>query len=525
MPELEISALQDVESLFKTSSDETKAWEAAIPGLNSIVIKSSQNDTYRRSLSGSEGIWRLISSCFDIAYVKPSHDQPPVVRYWYLRLLRGVVLLARNLCIDSQDFPQRLMIQDKAMKAFNSLGATFAFDEIEVALYKTILEFISNLTMKAVLYEPKNSNLVAQFLCYPTKGLEDENLFAPYALLLRNLTGHTDFVFDFLKLKESSNVLYDFLLKTIAYRYTEIPAILRGTSQDDVELSTLSSIILSVFRNICCHESFSPFLSELEVSNPKAFLEYLAMAQLLATSIESWNKFELTTIMSWCFVQLKSMCEEVKTYFERNVEDESRAKFLHDKMLVVLDILATLAKFEHVRKFLLSYNGLELLVSLLHVFQTNLLRVNVLKQTTKNSSSFKITNGRGEKVWDEALIQSRLDLTNGAIKPTNFPECKSLVIEVLGFLVYSNKQAQDMVRDLQGLEAVLSNCVIDDNDPFIKERSIMCIKHLLQDNDENQKIVAQLESKTAVQDEALSSAGYQINVGDDGKVQLARPQG
>ena len=79
---------------------------------------------------------------------------------------------------------------------------------------------------------------------------------------------------------------------------------------------------------------------------------------------------------------------------------------------------------------------------------------------------------------------------------------------------------QDRIRELHGLELVLSNCVIDDNDPFIKERSVVCIKYLLQDNRPNQDFVAQLEAKKAVQDDVLSEAGYEVKIGNTGELKL-----
>ncbi len=55
-----------------------------------------------------------------------------------------------------------------------------------------------------------------------------------------------------------------------------------------------------------------------------------------------------------------------------------------------------------------------------------------------------------------------------------------------------------MLKAESVLEIVLSNCAIDDNEPFIKERSIMFLKYALYKNQENQEFVAKLEQRTAV---------------------------
>lgn len=87
-------------------------------------------------------------------------------------------------------------------------------------------------------------------------------------------------------------------------------------------------------------------------------------------------------------------------------------------------------------------------------------------------------------------------------------------------LTHENREIQNQVRELGGLGVILSNCVIDDNDPFIKERSIMCIKFLLKDNKENQNFVANLESKRVANDETLQEAGYEVDISKDGKLSL-----
>lgn len=132
----------------------------------------------------------------------------------------------------------------------------------------------------------------------------------------------------------------------------------------------------------------------------------------------------------------------------------------------------------------------------------------------------KTMDATGEKVSDEALLNQRVDYDSFQILPTNFPECKLLIIEILTMLVYNRREVQDRIRELHGLELVLSNCVIDDNDPFIKERSVVCIKYLLQDNRPNQDFVAQLEAKKAVQDDVLSEAGYEVKIGNTGELKL-----
>jgi ataxin-10 len=125
------------------------------------------------------------------------------------------------------------------------------------------------------------------------------------------------------------------------------------------------------------------------------------------------------------------------------------------------------------------------------------------------------------------------------VDPQEFPYIKGQIIYVISLLAQENKSVQDTVRELHGLEVILSNCVIDLNNPCkqtffvcngvvftntdIRERSIMCIRYLLNGNPENQNFVAGLEAKQAVTEDALEEAGYEAEV-VNGKVKLKKKE-
>ncbi|KAM9886264.1 hypothetical protein OXX79_014309 [Metschnikowia pulcherrima] len=75
------------------------------------------------------------------------------------------------------------------------------------------------------------------------------------------------------------------------------------------------------------------------------------------------------------------------------------------------------------------------------------------------------------------------------------------------------------MRELHGLELILSNCVIDEDNPYIKEHSVLCLRFVLQENQRNQEFVASLEAKQVVNADALSEAGYEVSI-KDGKVKV-----
>ncbi|CEP61131.1 Ctr86p LALA0_S02e07426g [Lachancea lanzarotensis] len=517
----EIHTLRNVSSLLCSSAVQKEPFEAVIPSLSSIVLKSSHDSKYREFLAQNKEVWHMIVECARLKEYDNDFGGNQELRFWYLRTFRGLVILARNLSASNNEIPQEAMLLDHFVKDFNLLSRSSQYDDMEVSLFKVVAEFSCNVTTKSVIFDKTCMKDIAQFLCYSIEQVDRDDLVLPHTMLLRNLVGNSDFVYYFLKTQQASTILYDFMLQTVCQGHTEIPQVISGDQIAEKELSVLGGLVISVFRTICSHESFAPYLALVEESDEEKFLDFMKLLRLIITSSQTWDNFQLTGIMAWCFPLLEKVASDVKEYFKNNHENQERATLLHDKLIIILDMLTTLAQYEHVRKFMDFYRGLEVLVELLHLFQAKLLRLNILRLTSQNSTSLKVSNSNGVQISDSAVIASRFDSATGKIKATNFPECKLLIVEILCFLAYNNREVQDKMRELQGLEAVLSNCVIDDNDPFIKERSIMCIKMLLQDNAENQKIVAQLESKSPVNDDVLSSAGYEVNVGKDGKIQIA----
>lgn len=63
-------------------------------------------------------------------------------------------------------------------------------------------------------------------------------------------------------------------------------------------------------------------------------------------------------------------------------------------------------------------------------------------------------------------------------------------------LSWKNNDVKDLVRERGGLAAVLNQCMVDDDNPFIKEYATLCVRNLLEGNARNQKVVSSLERST-----------------------------
>ena len=104
---------------------------------------------------------------------------------------------------------------------------------------------------------------------------------------------------------------------------------------------------------------------------------------------------------------------------------------------------------------------------------------------------------------------------------------KKLCILVLSSLVWKNKRLQDQVRKFDGIRWILSCCTLDDNNPYIREHAIMCVRFVLEGNAENTRAVREMaemgmEGSSPVPKEVLDQHGYETIIDAKGKVGLRR---
>lgn len=82
-----------------------------------------------------------------------------------------------------------------------------------------------------------------------------------------------------------------------------------------------------------------------------------------------------------------------------------------------------------------------------------------------------------------------------AADPSDFEwrNLKKLVILVLSSLVWKSPKVQKQIRHYGGVEMVLACCTYDGNNPYIREHAVMCLRFLLENNEENKNLVRGLE--------------------------------
>jgi ataxin-10 len=86
------------------------------------------------------------------------------------------------------------------------------------------------------------------------------------------------------------------------------------------------------------------------------------------------------------------------------------------------------------------------------------------------------------------------------------------VVSVIGNLLHRRKRIQDKVRDKQVITLLLQQCVVDDDNPYLREWGLLAVRNMLEGNEDNQQEVAELELKEPVTTPKISKLGLEVEV-------------
>lgn len=237
--------------------------------------------------------------------------------------------------------------------------------------------------------------------------------------------------------------------------------------------------------------------------------------------------------------ELRYLLEENKKFFkdliikEMKLLIEKSNDIFDDKDMRELErlnnlVVVNLESVYEMVKYLNATGDVELLVDIIEFFRV--VEKNVSKVRLKDLEEDKET----PKVEELSLENDSNSDTDKGLKNKNKNKNKNkkklrnvrgVLIDVITVFVSGNFSNQELVRENHGLEAVLNSCNIDHNEPFIKEKAVLCLKFLLLNNEKNQAFVRELEPQRVdmrpEDEEALARQGYAVDI-VDGKVKLDR---
>lgn len=99
-----------------------------------------------------------------------------------------------------------------------------------------------------------------------------------------------------------------------------------------------------------------------------------------------------------------------------------------------------------------------------------------------------------------------------SFKPCPYKGFRRDIVALIGNCVYRRKHAQDEIRHRNGILLLLQQCVTDEDNPFLREWGIWSVRNMLEGNNENQKVVAELEIQGSADVPEITSLGLRVEV-------------
>lgn len=468
------SILDQCQRLLEKGGQQNEYLES-LTELGDVLRATGSDDEFREQLAQEFGI---LDSCVDIISNSLLLDlESQEEEELYVRLLRGVNLFTRNLVASASSFIDLPLLLLNIQHFVSRIGGTNKYFLPCLASY---LEILANMATKYESGFQCNINLVSDTFKPSLLDIIRENdaLVTPFLAFCKGCVSKNENV---------SAILNESLHEHLRWYLIDLSFVLL----DDGIVGRNEELLILIMENIISNESFEKWITSEQ--NSGKFYEILKLSQIVATQKEDWDNFQCLSIMGWVFNFLKNWSLLTIQLLSSQESNKEQLSIVHRRIIIVLDIIADLSKFHSAKQFLEHYNALDAIVPLLRSIHENT-EVKTLKTRTNSSTT---------------------------TEKKTFPMAKSLLIEIMAFVCHESFKSQEKVRELHGLEVVLSCCNIDEDNPYIKERSILCLRFLLENNKQNQDFVALLEAKEVVDDSALQEAGYEVEMGD-GKVRLKK---
>jgi hypothetical protein len=86
------------------------------------------------------------------------------------------------------------------------------------------------------------------------------------------------------------------------------------------------------------------------------------------------------------------------------------------------------------------------------------------------------------------------------------------LVAVIANCLLRRKKVQDEIRQLGGIMLLLQQCVIDEDNPYLREWGLLAVKNLLEKNEENQKEVSELEMQEPVITPEIANIGLKVEI-------------
>lgn len=97
-------------------------------------------------------------------------------------------------------------------------------------------------------------------------------------------------------------------------------------------------------------------------------------------------------------------------------------------------------------------------------------------------------------------------------KPCPYKGFRRDIVALIGNCVYRRKHVQDEIRSRNGILLLLQQCVTDEDNPYLREWGLWCVRNMLEGNEENQKEVSELQLQGSADVPEISALGLRVEI-------------
>lgn len=97
-------------------------------------------------------------------------------------------------------------------------------------------------------------------------------------------------------------------------------------------------------------------------------------------------------------------------------------------------------------------------------------------------------------------------------KPCPYKGFRRDIVALIGNCVYRRKHVQDEIRSRDGILLLLQQCVTDEDNPYLREWGLWCVRNMLEGNEENQKEVSELQLQGSADVPEISALGLRVEI-------------
>ncbi|KAI8930165.1 spinocerebellar ataxia type 10 protein domain-containing protein [Entophlyctis helioformis] len=112
----------------------------------------------------------------------------------------------------------------------------------------------------------------------------------------------------------------------------------------------------------------------------------------------------------------------------------------------------------------------------------------------------------------QPVVVSRAKEASPEVQESMYYMIKCDAMKVIANMAYESRRAQDEIRECGGIAVVLSHCVLDDMNPFLREYSLFAIHNLTKGNKANQDLIGSLEAKKVIPNEMIDQLGVHVEI-------------